>query len=394
MNGAGEQVDILPSNCLVKERWKVLKKIGGGGFGEIYEAYDLLTRENMALKVESAQQPKQVLKMEVAVLKKLQGKNHVCKFIGCGRNDKFNYVVMQLQGRNLADLRRSQPRGTFSMSTTLRLGKQILESIEAIHSVGFLHRDIKPPRSVAGFRGTVRYASINAHKNKEMGRHDDLWSLFYMLVEFTVGQLPWRKIKDKEQVGQIKERYEHRMLLKHMPAEFHIFYDHVLDLDYFTKPDYQLLMSVFENSMKERVITENEPYDWEKSGTDTALPTSTHTLPQQNTRQTAAIVGMVNVTPVPGELPRENTDDVLQDEHLSDQENAPPALIPSRPSEPAPAPPPGEGWDETDFNRNKLRISISKVLFLIYYDKLLIIHIHFYHAKVASDKFLFCTTAF
>lgn len=50
-----------------------LKKIGGGGFGEIYEAMDLLTRENVALKVESAQQPKQVLKMEVAVLKKLQG---------------------------------------------------------------------------------------------------------------------------------------------------------------------------------------------------------------------------------------------------------------------------------------------------------------------------------
>lgn len=41
-------------------------------------------------------------------------------------------------------------------------------------------------------------------------------------------------------MGQIKERYEHRMLLKHMPAEFHIFYDHVLDLDYFTKPDYQV----------------------------------------------------------------------------------------------------------------------------------------------------------
>lgn len=150
MNGAGEQVDILPSNCLVKDRWKVLKKIGGGGFGEIYEACDLLARENVALKVESAQQPKQVLKMEVAVLKKLQGKNHVCKFIGCGRNDKFNYVVMQLQGRNLADLRRSQPRGTFSMSTTLRLGKQILESIEAIHSVGFLHRDIKPSNFAMG----------------------------------------------------------------------------------------------------------------------------------------------------------------------------------------------------------------------------------------------------
>ncbi|XP_030643338.1 tau-tubulin kinase 1 [Chanos chanos] len=395
MNGAGEQVDILPPNCVVKERWKVLKKIGGGGFGEIYEALDMLTRENVALKVESAQQPKQVLKMEVAVLKKLQGKNHVCKFIGCGRNEKFNYVVMQLQGRNLADLRRSQPRGTFTMSTTLRLGKQILESIEAIHSVGFLHRDIKPsnfamgrlpttyrkcymldfglarqytttngevrpPRTVAGFRGTVRYASINAHKNKEMGRHDDLWSLFYMLVEFTVGQLPWRKIKDKEQVGQIKERYEHKMLLKHMPSEFYIFLEHVLSLDYFTKPDYQLLMSVFDNSMKERVITENEPFDWERTGTDTMLSASTATPPQQNTRQTAAMVGVVNVTPVPGELPRENTDDVLQDEHLSDQENAPPAPSPIRPVETAPPPAEGEAWDETDFNRNKLRISISK----------------------------------
>lgn len=51
-----------------------MRKIGGGGFGEIYDALDLLTRENVALKVESAQQPKQVLKMEVAVLKKLQGR--------------------------------------------------------------------------------------------------------------------------------------------------------------------------------------------------------------------------------------------------------------------------------------------------------------------------------
>lgn len=150
MSGGAEQVDILPVSYVVKDRWKVLKKIGGGGFGEIYEAMDLLTRENVALKVESAQQPKQVLKMEVAVLKKLQGKDHVCRFIGCGRNEKFNYVVMQLQGRNLADLRRSQPRGTFTMSTTLRLGKQILESIDSIHSVGFLHRDIKPSNFAMG----------------------------------------------------------------------------------------------------------------------------------------------------------------------------------------------------------------------------------------------------
>lgn len=62
--------------------------------------------------------------------------------------------------------------------------------------------EVRCPRAAAGFRGTVRYASINAHRNREMGRHDDLWSLFYMLVEFVNGQLPWRKIKDKEQVSE------------------------------------------------------------------------------------------------------------------------------------------------------------------------------------------------
>lgn len=64
----------------------------------------------------------------------------------------------------------------------------------------YTKRDVMTMSNPRRIAGTVRYASINAHKNKEMGRHDDLWSLFYMLVEFVNGQLPWRKIKDKEQV--------------------------------------------------------------------------------------------------------------------------------------------------------------------------------------------------
>lgn len=46
----------------------------------------------------------------------------------------------------------------------------------------------------------------------------------------------------QEQVGQIKERYDHRMLLKHMPSEFNVFLDHIQALDYYTKPDYQVAL--------------------------------------------------------------------------------------------------------------------------------------------------------
>ncbi|XP_026088778.1 tau-tubulin kinase 2-like [Carassius auratus] len=367
MSGSGEQTDILAVGSMVRERWRVLKKIGGGGFGEIYEVLDQVNHVSVALKVESAQQPKQVLKMEVAVLKRLQGKDHVCRFVGCGRNDRFNYVVMELQGKNLADLRRNMSCGTFSFSTSLRLGRQILEAIESIHSVGFLHRDIKPsnfamgrlastcrtcymldfglarqftnsfqevrpPRQVAGFRGTVRYASVNAHKNREMGRHDDLWSLFYMLVEFMVGQLPWRKIKDKEQVGNMKQSYNHCLMLKHLPNEFSVFLDHISNLEYYTKPDYQLLMSVFDNSMKSYKVAENDLYDWERTDSEDTLNVGTlATTAQQLTRLTPAYLGMANASMIPGDLQRENTEDVLQGERLSEADNC--ALIPTQPAQ-------------------------------------------------------------
>lgn len=66
---------LLRPGQLIRDRWKIKCKLGGGGFGEIYEAYDLQYKmESVAVKVEAATAHKQVLKMEVAVLRRLQGK--------------------------------------------------------------------------------------------------------------------------------------------------------------------------------------------------------------------------------------------------------------------------------------------------------------------------------
>lgn len=259
----------------------------------------------VAVKVESNRQPRQVLRMEVAVLRRLQGKPNVCTLYGCGKNTRFNYMVMSLQGKNLAELRRCLPTGVFTPNSAFRLVVQCLDAIQTLHDAGFLHRDIKPsnfaiqrrrkedrlqvtvldfglarpytvsgpgsevrnPRPVAGFRGTVRYASVHAHEHRDLSRRDDLWSLFYMLVEFICGQLPWRRIRDKDLVGQMKAAMDHKeMALK---AGIHrsiaeCWVSHLFSLDYRSRPDYDLLKHSLTTWLTEHKVQWTERYDWEE----------------------------------------------------------------------------------------------------------------------------------
>ncbi len=247
--------------------------------------------------------------MEVAVLKRLQQNSisHICEFMGCGRNDKVNYVIMTLLGPSLSELRKHQPHQHFTISTTLRVGIQIIDAVQSMHDCGFLHRDIKPsnfaigttpetsrscymfdyglarqyttvtgevrqPRPVAGFRGTVRYASLNAHLSRDLGRHDDLWSVFYLLVELAVGQLPWRRIRDKEEAGECKAQYDHRKLIRGLPVEFVDFLNHLKSLSYFDKPDYSLVTRALQDAIDRLGIQESDPYDWEQ---DFSVPSMT-----------------------------------------------------------------------------------------------------------------------
>ena len=47
--------------------------------------------------------------------------------------------------------------------------------------------EIKEPRPIVSFQGTMTYAAVNAHNKVELGRQDDLYSLFYIILEFIKG---------------------------------------------------------------------------------------------------------------------------------------------------------------------------------------------------------------
>jgi hypothetical protein len=122
--------------------------------------------------------------------------------------------------------------------------------------------NIRSPRKIAGFRGTARYASLNSHKMKELGRRDDLWSVFYSLIEFALGSLPWKRIREKEFIAKMKERITKAELLGNLPKEFEYFMDHLNSLNYEDEPNYNYLKGLLITIYTREGYSMEEPFDW------------------------------------------------------------------------------------------------------------------------------------
>ncbi|KAG5468762.1 hypothetical protein CUR178_01597 [Leishmania enriettii] len=305
-------------------RWIIINRIGAGSFGETFTAMevnglaeeeeDSLTvssenlkllehlpppeeRKEVCIKVE--QENKNVLRLEALALKKVQPCSQVVRYLGSGCTNGMNYVVLQKLGLNLAELRRRSQHGTFNIYTTLKAGISCLTAIRGVHDLGLVHRDIKPsnfvtglpgtpehttcylidfglarrfrrsngeirpPRDNAGFRGTSRYASVASHHHQELGRVDDLWSLLFMLVEFVTGTLPWRKYKEKDDIGRCKEESISPHLVRNLPREFQPFLAHLQTLRYEDEPDYDLLLTLMYRALERRGYPANKPVEWE-----------------------------------------------------------------------------------------------------------------------------------
>ncbi|KAI6231303.1 Protein kinase domain-containing protein [Aphelenchoides besseyi] len=215
-----------------KQGYVVIGLLGEGGFGAVY-------------KVHLQEDKTREYAMKIAILKLVGSargeKSHFTRIVDRGKKSNFFFIVMQLVGRSLADLKHQAPTKSFSIGTALGSAKQSLEAIEDLHGHGFVHRDIKPanyacglgeqkhviyildfgiarrliksnnelktPRQLVGFKGTLRFASLTCHRGEEIGKKDDCESWFYLLMELIQPSgLPWRKMSEKSEVKECKIR--------------------------------------------------------------------------------------------------------------------------------------------------------------------------------------------
>uniref|UniRef100_A0A8R1EUQ6 non-specific serine/threonine protein kinase n=1 Tax=Caenorhabditis japonica TaxID=281687 RepID=A0A8R1EUQ6_CAEJA len=275
-------------------RWTILKKLGEGAFGAVYLVKEKGKNDvEYALKVEAEADPLGLLKMEVAVLLEVKKqkivRRHFLELADKGNlPGKFNYMVMTLVGKSFQDLRKSAQYNKFSMGTAISVARQSLEAVEDLHNIGFLHRDIKPgnytigrkemhelrkvymldfgmarkfaredgtlrnPRARAGFRGTVKYAPLACHIQREQCRKDDIESWLYMMVEMTSGRLPWRNLTEPNDVGAFKKECKTlrpRCLFGGCPREYLEIFPILDKGKFFDAPEYTAIYELLERAM-------------------------------------------------------------------------------------------------------------------------------------------------
>jgi len=294
-------IKIIKKNNIYS-KYKLIKKIGSGSFGDIYQGQHVITNEEVAIKLEPAKSKHPQLLYESKLYKILSGGVGIPQVRYFGIEGDFNVMVMELLGPSLEDLFNFCNR-KFSLKTVLMLGDQLIRRLEYVHCKNFVHRDVKPDNFLMGvgryrnrvhlidfglakkyrdsrsmmhipyrenkqLTGTARYASINTHLGIEQSRRDDLESLGYVLMYFIKGTLPWQglrantKSQKYQRITDKKIRTEVTNLTTGVPVEFATYLQYCRSLKFEEKPDYKYLRKTFRELFYRLGYEYDYVWDW------------------------------------------------------------------------------------------------------------------------------------
>ncbi|MCZ6915683.1 MAG: serine/threonine-protein kinase [Gemmatimonadetes bacterium] len=147
--------------------FRVERELARGGMGAVFLAHDTGLRRQVAIKVllpEIATEATVARFLREARVLAALSHSHIVPVHGVGEADGLNYYVMDyLEGDTLEDRLRAGP---LSVKEAVKLARDLLDALEAVHKAGVVHRDIKPAniflidrRTVLGDFGIARAPS-------------------------------------------------------------------------------------------------------------------------------------------------------------------------------------------------------------------------------------------
>ncbi|WP_329397179.1 serine/threonine-protein kinase [Streptomyces melanogenes] len=136
----------MPEPALIGGRFEVLRRLGSGGMGEVYEALDTALDRRVAVKlIRSAllsDESGARFAREARALARIDHPNVVTVY-EAGVQDDVPYLVMELlEGVGLQQLLRE--RGPQDEATVRAVAAGVCRALAAVHEAGMVHRDVKP----------------------------------------------------------------------------------------------------------------------------------------------------------------------------------------------------------------------------------------------------------